>query len=411
MENQLKAMTPEGEALVAMAEQFAASFAEDAGLYDREGTFPVPQLDVLRESGYLYAAAPVEAGGMGVESVHDLMVASSRLARGDASLTLGVNMHHLILHALARQRRLALNRAEEGRAAGLTAMIRRLVSGGAFIAAAVSEIDQDLLRPGATVTESPEGWRLTGRKIIASGSSAATHFSVAVTLSDDEGERYAYAFVPRDSEGVRVLDDWDALGMRASGSCSVVFENVLLPGFRPGKGHPANTLTAGFLEEMMASGPAHASASLGVAEAAHASAIAANCKKRQKSPATRTRSFVVERAAENSIDLAAARAVFSRSLQMLDQYFAEHPCERGRMGEASAVFAELQRAKAFVNAAAVRIADRAMAMAGGSAYMNSAPMARYYRDARAGAFMNPLGIHVATEYLGAHTLGLRPRRF
>src|SRR6186713_768916 len=153
MENQLKAMTPEGESLVAMAEQFAASFAEDAGLYDREGTFPVPHLDILRESGFLYAAAPVEAGGMGVESVHDLMVASSRLARGDASLTLGVNMHHLILFALARQRRVALNRREEGRAAGLTAMIARLVSGGAFVAAAVSEIDQDLLRPGATVTQ------------------------------------------------------------------------------------------------------------------------------------------------------------------------------------------------------------------------------------------------------------------
>jgi len=95
----------------------------------------------------------------------------------------------------------------------------------------------------------------------------------------------------------------------------------------------------------------------------------------------------------------------------LDQYFADHLCERGRMGEASAVFAELQRAKAFVNAAAVRIADRAMAMAGGSAYMNTAPMARHYRDARAGAFMHPLGINVATEYLGAHTLGLRPQRF
>jgi alkylation response protein AidB-like acyl-CoA dehydrogenase len=217
--------------------------------------------------------------------------------------------------------------------------------------------------------------------------------------------------VERRSEGVRVLDDWDALGMRASGSCSVVFENVSLPSFRPGKGSPAGVLSPSFLEEMMASGPAHAAASLGVAEAAHAAAIAADCKKRQKAPGMATRAFVQERASENSIDLAAARAVFSRSLQLLDDYFARNVAERGSMRDASDVFAELQRAKAFVNAAAVRIADRAMAMAGGSGYMNGAPLARHYRDARAGAFMHPLGIHVATEYLGAHTLGLRPERF
>jgi alkylation response protein AidB-like acyl-CoA dehydrogenase len=64
-----------------------------------------------------------------------------------------------------------------------------------------------------------------------------------------------------------------------------------------------------------------------------------------------------------------------------------------------------------VNAAGVRIADRAIAMAGGAGFMNKAPLARYYRDARAGAFMHPLGANTALEYLGAHTLGLRPRTF
>src|SRR3712207_6916294 len=50
----------------------------------------------------------------------------------------------------------------------------------------------------------------------------------------------SYAMVPVDAPGVVVHDDWDALGMRASGSNSVSFEGVELPepgvrgGFRAG---------------------------------------------------------------------------------------------------------------------------------------------------------------------------------
>lgn len=411
MENELTAITPEGRELVAMAEGFAAEFAPSAAEHDRTGEFPHRHLEALRASGFLYAPAPVEAGGMGVESVHDLMVASSRLARGDASITLGVNMHLLILQALVRQRRIAINRGDEARAAAVTGALAMLARGGAFVAAAVSEVDQDLLRPATSAAFDGAAWRLSGRKIICSGAPAATHFSVAVTTGGPGEERYAYALVSRDTPGVTVLDDWDALGMRASGSCTVVFQDVELPGRGPGKGAEAGIITAEHLEQVLASGPAHAAASLGVAEAAHHAAIEAACKKRRRSPGTPVRAFVQERAAENSIDLAAARAVFSRSLRMVDEYNTSHPAERGTLEEVSAVFAEVQRAKAFINAAAVRIADRAMAMAGGSGYMNHSPLARHYRDARAGAFMHPLGANVAIEYIGAHTLGLRPSQF
>jgi hypothetical protein len=39
------------------------------------------------------APVPVTLGGLGVSCAHDLVVASSRLARGDASVAIGVNMH------------------------------------------------------------------------------------------------------------------------------------------------------------------------------------------------------------------------------------------------------------------------------------------------------------------------------
>jgi alkylation response protein AidB-like acyl-CoA dehydrogenase len=103
MENELDAVTEPGRVLVALAEFHAANFAPHAACYDRNGEFPHANLDALRQSGFLAAPAPEAVGGMGVASVHDLMVASSRLARGDASITLGVNMHLLVYQALSRQ--------------------------------------------------------------------------------------------------------------------------------------------------------------------------------------------------------------------------------------------------------------------------------------------------------------------
>jgi alkylation response protein AidB-like acyl-CoA dehydrogenase len=411
MENELEAVTEPGRVLVVLAEWHAENFSAHADCYDRNGEFPQANVDALRQSGFLAAPAPESAGGMGVESVHDLMLASSRLARGDASTTLGVNMHLLVYHALSRQLVVARNRGDEAREEVLLATLQRLIAGGAFIAAAVSEPDQDLHRPAATAVLDEGSWRISGRKIICSGAPGATHFSVAVTVTEGEEERYAYAMVPRSAAGVSVLDDWDALGMRASGSTSVVFDNVNLGSRGPGKGFPAGVISTGFLEQNLSYGAAHAAASLGVAEAAHQASLTAVCKKHRSSPGSTPRGFVQERAAENSIELAAARAIFSRSLLMVDRHYAANPTGGASLSEVSAVFAEVQRAKAFINSAAVRIADRAMAMVGGAGYANSSPLARHYRDARAGAFMHPLGSNVAIEYLGAHTLGLRPERF
>jgi len=60
--------------------------------------------------------------------------------------------------------------------------------------------------------------------------------------------------VPRDTPGVVVHNDWDALGMRASGTHSISFENVQLPlsRFAAARGRDAvgymnRTLTAGLL--------------------------------------------------------------------------------------------------------------------------------------------------------------------
>jgi alkylation response protein AidB-like acyl-CoA dehydrogenase len=99
--------------------------------------------------------------------------------------------------------------------------------------------------------------------------------------------------------------------------------------------------------------------------------------------------------AENVIDLGACRATLSRSATLVDDSGAP----------VVAVFADTQAAKAFVNEAAARIVDRALAITGGAGYLNGHPLARAYRDVRAGSFMHPLGANRAYELLGDVALG------
>lgn len=54
--------------------------------------------------------------------------------------------------------------------------------------------------------------------------------------------------------------------------------------------------------------------------------------------------------------------------------------------------------------------DRALALSGGAGYLNRSPLAKAWRDARAGAFMHPLGANRAYDYLARTALGLPPPR-
>lgn len=402
MEFELAARTEAGARLIALAEKLAAGFAENVATHDRDGRYPFEHFEALRAAGYFTAPIPEELGGLGVDSAHDILVASTRLARSDPALTIGVNMHLVTAMNSVRRWRMALNRGDEQRAAALAVLIETISRKGAVIAAAVSEPNQDLTRPSTTATRTENGWVIDGRKIFATMSPAADTLLVSVSYPGRDGEdRYAYAIVPKDTPGVEVHDDWDALGMRASGSNSVSFHGAELPAYAIGGGFPAGGLSVPFMERNLTAGPFHASASLGIAETAHATAVAAL---RDKPAATRPRAQML--AAENAVELSAIRGAFGRAGMLIDEYYAQHPDRDADLDGMTRLFAEVQSTKVFVQETAVRIVDRALSLSGGAGYMNRHPLSRAYRDVRAGTFMHPLGSNRAYEVIGQVALGL-----
>src|SRR5262249_20708861 len=151
------------------------------------------------------------------------------LARGDASTTLGVNMHLMIVLNMVQRWRVACHRGDQRRAAAFGRSMEGIVQEGVVIAAAVSEPNQNLTKPAARATRNATGWLVNGRKIFCAMSPAASRFLVALTYDDAAGRTlYGYVEVPADAPGVIIHDDWNALGMRSSGSNSVTFDDVHL---------------------------------------------------------------------------------------------------------------------------------------------------------------------------------------
>ncbi len=395
---ELTAKTESGARLVALAEALAKEIGERAAGHDREATFPFESLAVIRRSGYLAAPVPADRGGLGVTSVHDVLVASSRLARGDAALTLGVNMHLVFVLNIVRLWQVATAAADERRAAAFGATMAQVADGAVF-GSAISEPRQDLTRPATTATRTEEGWAVSGHKIFCTMSPAADVLYTAVTYTDDRGrERYGYAMVPRETPGVVVHDDWDALGMRASGSHSVTFDDVRLPASALRGGFPVGDATA-YLERNLGAGLFHAAAALGIAESAHASGIGRLVGATELDPHTQ---MLV---AASVVDLSACRAVFSRAASLIDEHYARNVTSRGTSDELALLFGEAQSAKLFIGDAAGRVVDRALALSGGAGYLNGSPLARAYRDVRAMPFMHPLGANRAHAYLGQLATG------
>ena len=159
---------------------------------------------------------------------------------------------------------------------------------------------------------------------------AATILNVAVSYVDAMGrDRYGFALVPTASPGVVFHDDWDALGMRASASGSVSFEDVRIGADGLRDGFPAGEYSAPLLDRYLASGAFHAAASLGIAEAAHADIVTTL---RRRVDSVLADPHAVTELAANVVDLAAMRASFDRAGHLIDEYVDAHLVGAGDIG-------------------------------------------------------------------------------
>lgn len=410
---QLEPRTPAGARFCALVEEHATWFAARVEQNDRLGRFPVENFDEMRDSGLTAATVPEEFGGGGLDSLHDLAVGLSRMGRVDASTAIALNMQLASMWELARHWRSAVAAGATLVARHHEQILRRDAAEGLLHCAVGSESGTDILHPLAEARPCEGGYRITGRKIFGTLSEVADLFHVLVRTATPHGYESCIATLPRGTPGMTICGDWDAMGMRGSGSHTLVFDDCFVPPTalhvqgQWGRWHSI------VLAVQVSGNIGLLGTYLGIAEAARAQLLPTLLRgdKMLVGEPLALRPGIQHGMAELEITLASLRAVLARIGVLADDVFRpiwERAHDDADLSEGHHILQEFQCAKWFVNRKAIEVVDQAMTLCGGAAYANSSPLARLYRDVRAGPFMQLFSPNEAFGYIGQVALGLDP---
>jgi alkylation response protein AidB-like acyl-CoA dehydrogenase len=220
---------PVRERALALVRELGPVFAERAAVYDRETRFPFENYAALRDAGLLGLCIPERYGGMGA-SFQDYMHVSAELARFCPVTALTFNMHSqttlwtgiladdLDLPADVRERHERIRRR----------LYRWILDDGAIMSQPLSEGIARGATAGVATTATPAdgGFRVSGRKVFASLAGAADAYNFTCRVPGEPGLRFLS--VRSDNPGVRIVGEWDPLGMRGTDSRTLLFEDAFV---------------------------------------------------------------------------------------------------------------------------------------------------------------------------------------
>lgn len=205
-----------------LTDTLLASVAGRANQYDQENVFFTQDFDDLRDIGYLRLAVPVELGGFG-RSLSQVAREQRRLAYYAAPTALAINMH-VYWTGIAAD----LWRAGD---TSLTWLLEEAAHGQVFAAGhAESGNDIPVLLSTTKAERVDGGYRFTGRKSFGSLTPVWTYLGIhGMDTSNPSQPKIVHAFMPRATEGYRIENTWDVLGMRATRSDDTILEGAFVP--------------------------------------------------------------------------------------------------------------------------------------------------------------------------------------
>ena len=406
MEFDLQPVTEPGRHMVDLAEKHAADFATRAEEHDRDGTFAVENIEDIKKSGFAAAAVPKEFGGMGVTSIHDCIVAMNRLGRAEGSTPLAFTMHLFRTLTTVRAWRNAIASGDDMRQQRSKDLLKKIGAGELIITVANSERGANIRTSRTLATKVDGGWLFNGTKTFATGSPSADMLAVRARYENEAGQtRMGAAIVPVTRPGVAIMNNWDGLGMRGSGSHDVVFTDYFVNDQEFDDIGEFGKFNAQFLAIASGSSLALSSIFLGISETAHKIAVDSIANR-----GTARYPMNQVTAADNEIDLAATRGILSRADQAYNDFYQTGAGASSNVSskEAFQLIKNAACAKKFVMDRSCVIVDRAITLYGGGGYLNNSTLARLYRGVRAGPLMQPWASNQAIELIGQVSLGLDP---
>ena len=390
----------EAQAAIAVARKVAVEFDRVGALHDRDNTFPDELVPIFKESGLAGLNVPKRFGGQGA----DLLVTAQcvqELAKGDPACALTFNMHLGVIGFFRGMW------SEEDQQRYFPGVAEK----GDLFDGAYSEARAGVIGIADTVAIPVEGgYKVNGKKTWGTLALAADYHTFNVTITDadgsvpedpvERGAREAMLVCPANANGVRVDKTWDAMGMRATGTETVVFEDL----FVPEQDLVAREFRGPLFANLEWQTLSFASVYYGLAVRAYEEAKSALIKK-STGPVLGASDVRIRDIGWVQRDLGELRVrnettaatIESTARALLDGKDADwHPLLR--LG-----LLEVPKVVATENAQSV-VAD-AMRLLGGNTYRRGHVLERLYRDARSGPF-HPLTTDQTYEHVGKFELGL-----
>ncbi len=325
--------------------------------------------------GLMAIEAPLELGGAGA-SFFSAVVAVEEISRVDPAVAVIVDVQNtLAVNALLRwatpeQQRLFLPRLAQQ----------------TVCAYALSEAGSGSDAFSLTTQARSEGdnFVLNGRKLWISNAMEADLFLVFATIDPAAGYRGITAFVvERGTPGFTVGHKEDKMGIRASSTCELLFDDCRVPASNvvgePGKGYKIaiETLNEGRI--------GIAAQMLGLAEGAWSLAVKYSKERKQFGKPIAEFQAVQFQLAEMATQIEAARILVYNA---------------ARMKIAGVPFVkEAAIAKLFASRVAEQVASQSVEIYGGYGFVRDYPMEKFYRDAKIGS------IYEGTSNMQLATIG------
>jgi SfnB family sulfur acquisition oxidoreductase len=365
-------LATEDEALAA-ARALAVQLAQGAALRDKERILPYREMELVSQSGLLGVTVPSDYGGADISNLF-LAEVVAILSEADSSIGQIPQNHFYILEVLRlagteEQKRYFFSRALAGEH-----FANALAETGTR---AAGEIETRLVPDGV-------GYRISDRKYYSTGALFCDW--IAIFALNPEG-RMVMAIVPRDHDGVTVIDDWSGFGQRTTASGTVTIDNIYVSADAV-IGHEhlfERPATLGSLGQLL-----HAAVDLGIARAAFADMVQF-VRTRARGPSNlgigdaHGDPLTIARTGVVAVKIEAAGATLERAGRKVDVAQVTPSAETA--AEASLAVAA---AKILTTEAALEAANALFELAGTSSTDEKLNLDRHWRNARTHTVHDPV---------------------
>jgi alkylation response protein AidB-like acyl-CoA dehydrogenase len=327
---------------------------------DEHAKIPRGLIDKLFELGVMGIEIPESYGGAGASFFHAVLAVEA-LSRVDPSIGVLVDVQNtLVINALVRWGNSDIKQRYLPKLSASTI-------GAYCLSEAGSGSDAFALQTRAT--DSGDGFRISGRKLWITNGNEADLFIVFANVNPEAGYRGITAFlVERGAPGFTVGKKEDKLGIRASSTCELLFEDCLVARDRVlgevGKGYKVaiETLNEGRI--------GIGAQMIGLAQGALDHAINYTKERKQFGKAIADFQGVQFQLARMAIDVESARLMVYNA---------------ARLRDAGLPFLhEAAMCKILSSEVAERVASMAVNLYGGYGFVRDYPVEKLYRDAKIG---------------------------